>query len=124
MGHVSSGIIFEEVVSLILYSANIICGLTYAPTLIMLEVVPPGAPTEESAGPALPALAMYMTLCLLTSSFAKSEKDPKLGDFDGSPYDIFTISHLLRITAINPRISPVPVSMEPKRVSPIRIPTI
>jgi hypothetical protein len=32
------------------------------------EVVPPGEPTVDSAGPSLPALATKMTLCLLTIS--------------------------------------------------------
>lgn len=42
-------------------------GLTYAPTEIMEEVVPPGAPTEDSAGPEFPAELTKMTPCLLTT---------------------------------------------------------
>lgn len=36
------------------------------------DVVPPGAPTVDSAGPALPAEAQKMTLCLCTISVASS----------------------------------------------------
>ena len=36
--------------------------------MLMMELeVPPGAPTVERAGPALPALLMKMTLCLYTT---------------------------------------------------------
>ncbi len=35
--------------------------------LMMPEEVPPGAPTVDRAGPALPALLMKMTLCLFTT---------------------------------------------------------
>lgn len=42
-------------------------------------VVPPGAPTVDSAGPALPALARKMTPCLWTASVASSMKRPMLG---------------------------------------------
>ena len=35
--------------------------------LMMAEEVPPGAPTVDRAGPALPALLMKMTLCLFTT---------------------------------------------------------
>ena len=38
-----------------------------ARTEMMEEVVPPGAPTVESAGPALPALLTKMTPCLCTT---------------------------------------------------------
>lgn len=42
-------------------------GDTYAPMLRMAEEVPPGAPTVDSAGPALPALLTNTTLCLYTT---------------------------------------------------------
>ena len=42
-------------------------GLTYAPTDTMDEVVPPGAPTEDRAGPELPAELTNMTPCLFTT---------------------------------------------------------
>ena len=44
-----------------------ILGDTYAPMPMMLEEVPPGAPTVFSEGPALPALLTKMTPCLLTT---------------------------------------------------------
>lgn len=42
-------------------------GETYAPMDRMAELVPPGAPTVDSAGPALPALLTKMTPCLCTT---------------------------------------------------------
>ena len=42
-------------------------GLTNAPTEIIEEVVPPGAPTEERAGPELPAELTNITPCLFTT---------------------------------------------------------
>ena len=44
-----------------------ISGETYAPTPIMLEVVPPGAPTVLNAGPLFPALLTNIRRCLLTT---------------------------------------------------------
>lgn len=40
---------------------------TYAPTPIILDVVPPGAPTVLNPGPSLPALLMNVIRCLLTT---------------------------------------------------------
>ena len=42
-------------------------GVTYAPTLSTAEQVPPGEPTDVSAGPALPALDTKMTPCFSTT---------------------------------------------------------
>lgn len=42
-------------------------GDTYAPMDRMAELVPPGAPTVDRAGPALPALLTNMTPCLCTA---------------------------------------------------------
>ncbi len=58
------------------YCALIMCGDTYAPTPIMCENAPPGAPTVLSAGPLLPALPTRITLCLCASMCAMSLKRP------------------------------------------------
>ena len=42
--------------------------------LMMAEEVPPGAPTVDRAGPALPALLMKMALCLLTTCTRRHAK--------------------------------------------------
>ena len=42
-------------------------GVTYAPMLSTAELVPPGAPTVDSAGPELPADDTNMTPCLFTA---------------------------------------------------------
>lgn len=44
-----------------------IVGDTYAPTPIMLEEVPPGAPTVVNAGPLFPALLTNIKRCLFTT---------------------------------------------------------
>ena len=48
-----------------------IAGETYAPTPIILDVVPPGAPTVLNAGPLLPALLMNIIRCLFTTYIYK-----------------------------------------------------
>lgn len=42
-------------------------GLTKAPTETIAEDVPPGAPTEDNAGPEFPAELTKMTPCLFTT---------------------------------------------------------
>lgn len=42
-------------------------GLTKAPTETMEEVVPPGAPTDDRAGPELPAELTKITPCSFTT---------------------------------------------------------
>ena len=49
------------------------------------DVVPPGAPAVDSAGPALPAEATKTTPCSSTTTRANSAKRPLLGVFVGSP---------------------------------------
>lgn len=50
-----------------LWAPAAIAGETYAPTPIILDVVPPGAPTVFNAGPLLPALLMNISRCLFTT---------------------------------------------------------
>jgi len=44
-----------------------IAGETYAPTPMILDVVPPGAPTVVKAGPLLPALLTKIRRLLFTA---------------------------------------------------------
>ena len=51
------------------WPASASSGSTYAPTEMIDDDVPPGAPTEVRAGPELPAELMKMTSCSLTTYF-------------------------------------------------------
>ena len=61
------------------YCASIIVGETYAPIPKSAEVVPPGDPTVDRAGPLLPALATKITPCLLTISEYSPASRPSFG---------------------------------------------
>ena len=61
-------------------SAAIMAGDTYAPTPITAEVVPPGDPTVDNAGPLFPALATNAMLCLSTVSVISSVSHPRFGE--------------------------------------------
>ena len=67
------------------YCASIMVGETYAPMPKIAEVVPPGEPTVERAGPLLPALATKMTPCLLTISEYSPASLPSFGSCVGPP---------------------------------------
>mmetsp|Transcript_12972 Transcript_12972/g.36483 ORF Transcript_12972/g.36483 Transcript_12972/m.36483 type:complete len:273 (-) Transcript_12972:619-1437(-) len=82
-------------------------GETYAPTEMMAEVVPPGAPTVLRAGPLLPAEDTKMMPCLLTTSVAMSTKRPTSGVVVASPYDMLMRSAFCAMACISARVRPV-----------------
>lgn len=91
-------------------------GDTYAPTEMIAEEVPPGAPTVDRAGPALPAEETKMTPCLWTMSSARSMKRPLLGSAVASPYDMLMMSTPCWRHAARARERPTMVSIDLRRV--------